>query len=178
MISILGSGAHADDISTLCGRIGVECSMFDHHEQAPTDVRDYVIGINDPRTRAEARERFGKHEWAAWPLIDPTVVSEYGNYARGVVIAAGSVLLSVDLGVHAHVNVHATVIRAQIGAFTTIAPGVTICGDVTIGARCMIGAGAVIKNLVSIGDDVTVGAGAVVVNDIPDGATVKGVPAR
>lgn len=87
-------------------------------------------------------------------------------------------LSGVRLGKHVHVNYGSMMTRSSVGDFTTIGPGVTICGDVTIGARCLIGAGAVIKNLVTIGDDVTVGAGAVVVNDLPDGVTVKGNPAR
>jgi acetyltransferase-like isoleucine patch superfamily enzyme len=44
--------------------------------------------------------------------------------------------------------------------------------------RASIGSGAVIMCGVTIGEGAMVGAGAVVTHDVPDGATVAGVPAR
>jgi acetyltransferase-like isoleucine patch superfamily enzyme len=41
-----------------------------------------------------------------------------------------------------------------------------------------IGTGAVIICGITIGENALVGAGAVVTKDVPDGATVAGVPAR
>ena len=94
-------------------------------------------------------------------------------------IAPNAVLLrDVWLGRHVHVNYGSSMTRCKVGAFTTIAPGVTICGDVEIGEAVFIGAGAVICNLLKIGDGAIVAAGAVVTEDVPAGATVKGVPAR
>ena len=51
-------------------------------------------------------------------------------------------------------------------------------GEVVIGERVMIGAGAIILPGVEIGADASVGANAVVTRDVPEGATVTGVPAR
>lgn len=47
-----------------------------------------------------------------------------------------------------------------------------------LGARVNVGAGAKILGRVMIGDDVQIGANAVVLHDVPDGATVAGIPAR
>ena len=66
----------------------------------------------------------------------------------------------------------------EIGDFTTIFSHVDISGGVKIGRHCVIGSGARVLPGVTIGDEVTVGLGAVVVSDIPDGATVKGCPAK
>lgn len=47
-----------------------------------------------------------------------------------------------------------------------------------LGSEVFIGAGAKIIGPVTIGDGARVGANAVVVNDVPQGATVVGIPAR
>lgn len=49
---------------------------------------------------------------------------------------------------------------------------------VLVGWRASLGSGAVVLPGVRIGAESTVGAGAVVTRDVPDGATVVGVPAR
>jgi bifunctional UDP-N-acetylglucosamine pyrophosphorylase / glucosamine-1-phosphate N-acetyltransferase len=47
-----------------------------------------------------------------------------------------------------------------------------------IGARAFIGSDTILRAPISIGDDARTGAGSVVTKDVPDGATVVGVPAR
>ena len=51
-------------------------------------------------------------------------------------------------------------------------------GEVVIGERAMIGAGAIILPGVEIGPDASVAANSLVAEDVPEGATVAGVPAR
>jgi len=65
-----------------------------------------------------------------------------------------------------------------IGAHSHIAPGAILCGSVRVGSGTHVGAGAVVIEGLRIGDAVVIGAGAVVIADVPDGATVVGVPAR
>lgn len=48
----------------------------------------------------------------------------------------------------------------------------------TIGDGVAIGTGAKVLGPITVGDRVRIGANAVVVHDVPDGATVVGVPAR
>jgi serine O-acetyltransferase len=71
----------------------------------------------------------------------------------------------------------------RIGRRCVIAPWVTIGvnGSVagpTIGDNVFIGTGAKVLGGVRIGNDVRIGANAVVLDDVPDGATVVGIPAR
>jgi acetyltransferase-like isoleucine patch superfamily enzyme len=49
---------------------------------------------------------------------------------------------------------------------------------IILGDNVWLGAGVVVTKGVRIGNGATVGAGAVVTRDVPDGATVAGVPAR
>jgi len=53
-----------------------------------------------------------------------------------------------------------------------------LAGAAQVGEGSFIGAGAVILPGIKVGQWATVGAGAVVTKDVPDGATVAGVPAR
>lgn len=67
---------------------------------------------------------------------------------------------------------------AKIGVNAAVFQQVTIVGGVEIGGQVEIGAGAKIIRAVKIGDRVKIGANAVVLCDVPDGATVVGVPGK
>lgn len=73
---------------------------------------------------------------------------------------------------------------AEIGRGVEIAPFVTIglrSGNfqgARIGDNVRIGTGAKIIGPIQVGSGATIGANAVVVDDVPDGATVVGVPAK
>lgn len=75
---------------------------------------------------------------------------------------------------------------AKVGDDCLIFHGVTLGGEgkagtkrhPTISSHTMIGAGAKILGPISIGSHVRIGANAVVITDIPDGATVVGIPGR
>lgn len=75
-----------------------------------------------------------------------------------------------DLCYVAH-NVH-------IGASCLIMAGVQILGGVRLGDGVEVSPGAVVRDYRSVGARARIGLGAVVVKDVPDGATVAGVPAR
>jgi acetyltransferase EpsM len=49
---------------------------------------------------------------------------------------------------------------------------------VRVGSCAFVGIGAQVIQCLAVGEGAVVGAGAVVLQDVPDGATVVGVPAR
>lgn len=75
---------------------------------------------------------------------------------------------------------------AEIGDDCTLYHGVTLGGTSwskgkrhpTLGNGVVIGAGAKVLGPIRVGDNARVGSNAVVVKDVPDGATVVGIPAR
>lgn len=157
MSTLIGDGSHAVDIAhTYAFEKNVP-----HHSLFVDDGDRVVIGVNDPQTRAQVSWVIGVRD-SAWvhprSWIGPECEYGYGT----------------------HINYGVTMTRTRIGRHCTISPGVTICGDVTIGHRVLVGAGSVISDRVTIGDDAIIGAGAVVLpqSDVPAGATWVGVPAR
>lgn len=176
--TLVGWGSHGHDIEAIAARCHRALWTLSEGDDFQNPTADPVlIGVNDPRVRRDVAHRWPN---AAEPLIDPSVIrNPTVHIGPGCVIAPNVVLLrEVHLGEHVHVNYGSTMTRCTVGDFSTIAPGVTICGDVEIGEAVFIGAGATICNLLKIGDGATIAAGAVVTKDVSAGAIVKGVPAR
>ena len=67
---------------------------------------------------------------------------------------------------------------AKIGDFTSIAPGATLGGNVSIGNSSAISLLSGVIQGKKIGNNCLIAAGAIVVNDIPDNSIVKGVPGK
>jgi serine O-acetyltransferase len=71
--------------------------------------------------------------------------------------------------------------EAYIGRDCELSEGVTISssgGAPWIGDRVLIGPGAKLAGPIRVGNDAAIGSNAVVEADVPDGATVAGIPAR
>jgi sugar O-acyltransferase (sialic acid O-acetyltransferase NeuD family) len=108
------------------------------------------------------------------------VISSSVKMSDGIMIAANATLNPlVEIGRGVICNTSTSIDHeCIIGDFSHIAPGVVLCGNVTIGRSSFIGANSVIRQGVTVGNNVIIGAGTVVVKDIPDGMTVVGNPAR
>jgi sugar O-acyltransferase (sialic acid O-acetyltransferase NeuD family) len=141
----------------------------------------YVLGIGNPQVRRVVDARL-------WGRAKPCPVlwhpkSSCGSdvdLGHGSVVTAGARLTTnIRAGRHVHVHVNATIGHdCVIGDHVTISPGATVSGNVVLEDEVMLGTGANVIQGVRIGRGAIIGAGAVVVSDVPDGATVTGVPGR
>lgn len=138
-----------------------------------------VIAIGDNRARAAIAARLAGTRWSCVRHASAVVASDAVVEPGAVIMAGAIVQPGAVIGAHAIVNTGASVDHdCQVGSFAHVAPGVRLCGNVTVGDGTLIGVGAVVTPGVRIGAWATVGAGAVVVRNVPDRVTVTGVPAR
>jgi len=102
------------------------------------------------------------------PILTHAVIGRHARFGPGLVI-----LHSIGLVINSSVRGGTNIIienAVTIGAAKGQAP--------VLGNNIYIGAGARIIGALHIGNNVRIGANAVVIKDVPDNATVVGVPAR
>jgi serine O-acetyltransferase len=110
--------------------------------------------------------------------------SHIGRWLTGIEIHPGATIgrrVFIDHGMGVVIGE-----TAEIGEDTTLYHGVTLGGTTwnkgkrhpTLGRNVVVGAGAKILGPIRVGDGAKIGSNAVVVKDVPDGATVVGIPGR
>lgn len=152
---------------------------FSWIEQNP-DVQ-LVCGVGSPGDRRELVRRAEELGATFCTLIHPhAVLTPRIKIGRGTVISAGCLFTScINIGSHVHLNLAVTVAHdCVIEDFVTISPGVHCSGNVTINEGCFVGTGANIIEKIKIGHWSTIGAGCAVIRDVPDNATMVGVPGK
>ena len=100
--------------------------------------------------------------------------------AAGVVVMAGTVVnVGCSVGAGCLLNTRSSIDHDSVmHDFSSLAPGATLGGTVTVGERASIGLGASLSNRVSIGNDTIIGLGSAVTGDIPALVVAYGSPAR
>lgn len=137
-----------------------------------------AIGSNDARARI-AGLLHGRVEWVS--AIHPgAILSPSAHIGQGVLVCAGGIVQpDAVIGDHVIVNTGASVDHdCHVDRYAHVAPGVRLAGNVSVGEGAFVGIGSQVIPGKRIGAWSVVGAGAAVVDDVPDHATVVGVPAR
>ena len=113
------------------------------------------------------------------------LISQLARFFTGIEIHPGAVLgngILIDHGMGVIIGE-----TAVVGDRITIYHGTTLGGTgnekgikrhPTVGNNVMIGSGAKVLGNINIGSNSKIGANAVVLNDVPEGATVVGIPAK
>ena len=112
------------------------------------------------------------------------LISQRARFLTGIEIHPGATLgagILIDHGMGVVIGE-----TAELGDRITIYHGTTLGGTgkekgkrhPTVGNNVVIGAGAKILGNISIGSNSKIGANSVVINDVPEGATVVGIPGR
>lgn len=147
-------------------------------QRGPTDA---VIAIGSNTVRAEISERLSDFPVSWATLVHPSSTKGMRvELGPGAIISAGVRLTTnIRLGRHVQLDQNCTVGHdTVIGDYARLSPQACVTGSVRIEERALIGANATVLPGLRVGKSSIVGAGAVVVSDVPDGVTVKGVPAR
>lgn len=147
------------------------------HSAENADEVIVSIGVNPTRKKIVEKLKCRLGDAAIHPSA---IISKTVEIGEGSVVMAGTVInADSKIGKHCIINTGATVDHeCLIGNFTHIAPGAHLCGQVHVGEGTLIGVGSSVIPCIHIGKWCTIGAGAVIVEDVPDYATVVGVPGR
>lgn len=141
------------------------------------DGCSYVVAIANPKVRA----RLDTRDLDAARLVAPsTIIGRHSEPGPGAIIRSnGSIASDVRFGRHVHLNMNVTLGHdVTLGDHVTIHPGANVGGETEVRSGATISAGATVLPRLVVGKNAIIGAGAVVVDDVPEDATVIGVPAR
>ncbi len=128
-------------------------------------------------SRIASRVPDARYATVVHPSVDVPVGCTLG--AGSIVLAHVGVTADVRIGRHVVVMPNTTLTHDNVlEDFVTVAAGVSLGGNVTVGERAYLGMSSSVRERVHIGPDATVGMGAVVLRDVPAGETWVGLPAH
>lgn len=156
-------------------------SVFDRDPAARSTLE---VLLAYPGLHAVWMHRFSHRLWRWHLKLLARLVSQLARWLTGIEIHPGARIgnrFFIDHGMGVVIGE-----TAVIGDDCTIYHGVTLGGTTwskgkrhpTLGNGVVVGAGAKILGPITIGANARVGSNSVVVKDVPDGATVVGIPGR
>lgn len=145
------------------------CSMF------------IAVGDNAARKSIVAKlERISIPMKFASAIHPSAIIAKSVCLGDGVAIMAGAVINGPSrIADFCIVNTRSSVDHdCTLDEFSSLAPGVSLGGNVRVGHCSALGIGAVVKHGVTIAEHTVIGAGSVVLKDCGSRAVYFGVPAR
>jgi UDP-perosamine 4-acetyltransferase len=150
-------------------------------QKLKSKARGAIVAIGDNRARASYAQLLRLHGLELVNAIHPRAyIASTARLGLNIVAAAGAVV-GTDAQLDDCVIVNTSAIvdhECTINAAAHICPAAALAGRVSVGEGAFVGLGCRVIQCLTIGRQATVGAGAVVIEDVPDFATVVGVPAR
>lgn len=200
---IVGAGGHAREVAWVAGEANVKWHIIGFlddkllsQEQTKVGVRvlggiadwpkyshaSFVIAIGSPRIRRDVSKRMlelGTPRFAT--IVHRSVIHAPDvRIGEGSMVMAGCVLsTNMQVGCHAILNQSTTAAHdSNIEDFCTLAPRVTLSGNVSLRQGSELGTAVCVRQGLVIGRGAMVGMGSVVIKDVGDNELVLGVPAR
>lgn len=148
------------------------------NELAITETDKMFISIGDNFNRKKVVSRF---RFTTFNAIHPqAILAKSVVFGDGNCIMASAVLNpDTKIGNYCIINSGAVIEHdCVLHDFVHISPNASLAGNVKVGEGSHVGIGASVIQGIKIGKWAMIGAGAVVISDVPDYATVVGVPGR
>ena len=199
-IAIIGAGGFGREVFNLINANQYQCIGFIDYKKTEKELpvpiighendmeklvftysfSNCVIAIGDADQRKNIYTKIKEFDIQFPAIVHSSIQSFSKDIDLGTIIYPGVVIMNnCKIGKFSLLNSGVTLGHdVVIGNFCTINPGAHLAGRITIGNGSFIGIGTSIKEEITIGKNAIIGAGSVVLNDVPDGATVYGVPAK
>jgi len=150
-------------------------------EYQPELDDEFLIAIGTPATRLKVAESLAARGAVFATLVHPTaIVGPRVELGEGTIICPRCVVTcDVKIGRHVILNAAATVGHdAQVGDGCTINGHCDVTGFASLGEGTFLGSHAAVAPGIRTGRYSVVGASSVAIRNVPDLATVFGVPAK
>lgn len=138
----------------------------------------YIMGTADPKGKEKLAKLLKSRGCRFISFVSPNaVVPPDLKMGEGCVVEAYRIGCGVKLGDFVSVNASMLMSGAKIDDYSTTT-GFTVIENAYVGKRVFVGSHSVIADGVSVGNNAKIGIGSIVTKDVPDEATVFGVPAE
>lgn len=194
---IIGCGGHAKVITDIANDLGFKNLIYQDvdleknkfmgnkvfHKEFINYSDYFFVAIGDNFIRQQVTNSFQRKnpKSVSATLVHPTsYISENCSIGEGSVVMPLCVINSCSqIGKGVIINTRAGIDHDNyLMNFSSIAPGATTGGGVTLGLRSAISIGTIIKHGIKIGDDSIIGASSFLNMDISKNKVVYGMPAK